>query len=64
MFVVLAVTTQTGGDFNDANSTGSSDNNRQIPIANSKFMWVDLVANRMDFLIIAFIVFFASKQGD
>ena len=34
------------------------------PIANSKFMWVDLVANRMDFLIIAFIVFFAYKQGD
>lgn len=35
-----------------------------VPIANSKFMWVDLVANRMDFLIIAFIVFFAYKQGD
>jgi large-conductance mechanosensitive channel len=29
-----------------------------------KFMWGDLVANRMDFLIIAFIVFFAYKQGD
>jgi large-conductance mechanosensitive channel len=34
------------------------------PVANSKFMWGDLVANRMDFLIIAFIVFFAYKQGD
>jgi len=34
------------------------------PLANSKFMWGDLVANRMDFLIIAFIVFLAYKQGD
>jgi large-conductance mechanosensitive channel len=34
------------------------------PVANSKFMWGDLVANRMDFLIIAFIVFLAYKQGD
>jgi len=34
------------------------------PGANSKFMWSDLVANRMDFLIIAFIVFLAYKQGD
>jgi len=33
-------------------------------VANSKFMWGDLVASRMDFLIIAFIVFFAYKQGD
>jgi large-conductance mechanosensitive channel len=33
-------------------------------IANSKFMWGDLIANRMEFLIIAFIVFFAYKQGD
>jgi large-conductance mechanosensitive channel len=34
------------------------------PLANSKFIWGDLVANRMDFPIIAFIVFLAYKQGD
>ena len=33
-------------------------------VANSKFMWGDLVANMIDFLIIAFIVFLAYKQGD
>lgn len=31
-------------------------------VANSKFMWGDLVANMIDFLIIAFIVFLAYKQ--
>jgi large conductance mechanosensitive channel len=31
-------------------------------IANSKFMWGELVANMIDFLIIAFIVFLAYKQ--
>ena len=30
--------------------------------ANSKFMWNDLVANLIDFLIIAFVVFLAYKQ--
>ena len=30
--------------------------------ANSKFMWNDLVANLIDFLIIAFEVFLAYKQ--
>jgi large conductance mechanosensitive channel len=31
-------------------------------VANSKFMWGDVVANMIDFLIIAFIVFLAYKQ--
>jgi large conductance mechanosensitive channel len=31
-------------------------------VANSKFMWGDLVANMIDFLIIAFVVFLAYKQ--
>jgi large conductance mechanosensitive channel len=31
-------------------------------VANSKFMWGDLVANLIDFLIIAFVVFLACKQ--
>jgi large conductance mechanosensitive channel len=31
-------------------------------IANSKFMWGELVANMIDFLIIEFIVFLAYKQ--
>jgi large conductance mechanosensitive channel len=31
-------------------------------IANSKFMWGDLISNIIDFLIIAFIVFLAYKQ--
>ena len=31
-------------------------------VAISKFMWGDLVANLIDFLIIAFIVFLAYKQ--
>jgi large conductance mechanosensitive channel len=31
-------------------------------IANSKFMWGELVANMIDFLIIASIVFLAYKQ--
>ena len=31
-------------------------------VANSKFMWGELVANMIDFLIIEFIVFLAYKQ--
>ena len=31
-------------------------------VANSKFMWGDVVANMIDFLIIAFVVFLAYKQ--
>jgi len=31
-------------------------------VQRSKFMWGDLVANIIDFLIIAFIVFLAYKQ--
>jgi large conductance mechanosensitive channel len=31
-------------------------------VANSKFMWGDLVANMIDFLIIAFVVFLAYKS--
>ncbi|MGC2669798.1 MAG: hypothetical protein WA220_11500 [Candidatus Nitrosopolaris sp.] len=46
MFVVLAVTTLTGGDINDANSTGSSDNNRQI--SSARFVFSSFV-NLADF---------------